>query len=120
MKPFNLEAAKAGAKVVTRDGRDVRILALDLNCKGSPVVAAVHTGHEEYVEAYSEDGSYFATGESCFDLMMEAVKKEFWINTYPESSISEVISRTVYADRLTAKLEAAPHCTGQTKVTWEE
>lgn len=29
MKPFNLEAAKAGKPVVTRDGRPVRILCFD-------------------------------------------------------------------------------------------
>ena len=29
LKPFDLEAAKAGAKVITRDGRPVRIICFD-------------------------------------------------------------------------------------------
>lgn len=40
MKPFNLEEAKAGAKVVTHDKRKVRILTFD--AKGVfPIVALV-------------------------------------------------------------------------------
>lgn len=38
MKPFNLEEAKAGKPVCTRDGRKVNILRFDLN-NPYPIIA---------------------------------------------------------------------------------
>lgn len=37
-KPFDLEASKAGAPVMTRDGRPARILAFDVKSEKYPVI----------------------------------------------------------------------------------
>lgn len=42
MKPFNLEEAKAGKPVCTRDGYDARILCFDAKNPYYPVVALVN------------------------------------------------------------------------------
>lgn len=66
-KPFDLEAAKRGEKVVTRDGRDARIICYDRrvdNELGGQIVALVLdavNGHED-IESYTTNGSYYDTG----------------------------------------------------------
>ena len=55
LKPFDLEAAKNGAKVVTRDGHAVRIICYDRKNEEYPIVALV--GEDEgAVFSYSSGG----------------------------------------------------------------
>lgn len=81
LKPFDLQKAKAGKPVYTRDGRKARIICFDLNtCSPYSVIAAVtnDSGYEE-VTAYMEDGCYLGQNEeSSRDLMMLPEKKEGW------------------------------------------
>ena len=84
MKPFNLEQAKAGAPVCTRDGQPVRIVCYDLKgYKDYPILALVESpvGVEATV-SYALNGHpslYSGTG---IDLMMASVKREGWVNLY--------------------------------------
>ena len=57
MVNFDIEAAKKGAKVVTRDGRKARILCFDLQNK-KPIVAII-TGKDgtEFPVTYFTDGT---------------------------------------------------------------
>lgn len=84
-KPFDLEAAKAGAPVMTRDGRPARILAFDVENAGYPVVAAIKApnGKYENVELFTEQG-YFDEGtkENDCDLFMASVKHRAWVNVH--------------------------------------
>lgn len=82
MKAFDLEKAKAGAKVVTRDGLPVRILCFDL-VGMQPIAAAVKRteyGNDcERLHTYGFDGRYY-TGttqdkDSSLDLFMAPDKK---------------------------------------------
>lgn len=63
MKPFNLEQAKQGKPVVTRDGRPVRILAFDR--KGCyPIIGLISRDKEEDCEALEHSANsirYIAT-----------------------------------------------------------
>lgn len=80
LKPFNLEAAKAGKPVCTMDGRNVRIIAFDAN-GGRPIVALVTEcdDKEEIPYKYHCDGSYNCQSiSSDNDLMMIPEKKEGW------------------------------------------
>lgn len=56
---FNIEDARNGAKVQTRDGRAARILCFDAKSPDRPIVALV-TGKIgiEYVNTYTADGRY--------------------------------------------------------------
>ena len=83
MKPFNLEEAKAGKPVCTRDGRKVRILCTDLAETIFPIVAAVtcDNGRED-IFRHKTCGSHYLSGTSSVDLFMVADKHEGWVNIY--------------------------------------
>ena len=83
LKPFDLEAAKAGKLVCTRDGRKVRILCFDRFCcdEISTIVACVLSkdGKDENVIIYSSDGFMVDKQHPCTDdLMMILERKEGW------------------------------------------
>jgi hypothetical protein len=84
MKPFDLEAAKAGAPVVTRDGKKARIICFDLNNEDYVLVVAITPGNGvEEILLLKKDGLRFsAFNYTPYDLFMASVKKEGWLNIY--------------------------------------
>lgn len=91
LKEFNLEAAKAGKPVCTRDGRKARIISFDrkLLFKGIsyPIIALVEdTAKEETIYGYNEKGKVIIEDDATYkdDLMMLPQKKEGWINIYKD------------------------------------
>lgn len=79
MKPFNLEAAKAGRPVCTRDGRKARIICFDRENE-QPIVALIKDDEEEYIDTFFNNGhSVSKINEVAGDLMMLPEKKEGWI-----------------------------------------
>ena len=87
MKQFNLgEYLKnPSRKVVTRDGRNVRILCTD--AKGDyPIVALIATldGSIEFVCKFKKDGHFLDNDDnnSNLDLFFVPEKHEGWINVY--------------------------------------
>lgn len=85
LRPFDLEAAKAGKPVCTRDGRKARIICWDK--KGNyPIVALIQDNeNSEHIEYYTENGIFSNGGnEKNRDLMMFTRKKEGWLNIYKD------------------------------------
>ena len=86
MKQFNLKSYIANPrKVMTKDGRDARILCVD--AKGDyPVVALIPDGEGEYKrdhpEIYTEDGCSYSGRMSFFDLFFAPEIHEGWVNVY--------------------------------------
>ena len=86
MKQFNLKSYIANPrKVMTKDGRDARILCVD--AKGDyPVVALIPDGEGEYKrdhpEMYTEDGYSYSGRMSFFDLFFAPEIHEGWVNVY--------------------------------------
>ena len=86
MKQFNLKSYIANPrKVMTKDGRDVRILCVD--AKGDyPVVALIPDGEGEYKrdspEAYTEDGCSYSGRISYLDLFFAPEVHEGWANVF--------------------------------------
>lgn len=68
--PFDLEKAKAGAKVVTRDGRDVRIVCWDVKDEVFPIVAIISNKEGEDVEIYTSNGKVIPQAEMNGDLLL--------------------------------------------------
>lgn len=67
MKPFDLNKALAGEKVVTRDGREVKqIFYFDKSDEKYPVYALFH----KYVEQYTTCGRYNSDHKTEYDLFM--------------------------------------------------
>ena len=84
MKEFNLEKFKKdpSQKVVTRDGREVRIICTDMKSE-YPLIALV-TDKKDNTESpfiYTKNGRYFFE-ETNNDLFFASVKREGWINIY--------------------------------------
>lgn len=75
MKNFDLEAAKQGAAVCTKEGHSVRIILFDskaiMKNTPQPVVAEYWTSDgDNYVSSFGENGSYLRSLGSTYDLMM--------------------------------------------------
>ena len=89
LKPFDLEAAKAGKPVCTRDGRKARIISFDRHGEDCPIIALVvdskNAECEEVID-YTLDGicNENIINHNKYDLMMFTRKKEGWLNIYKD------------------------------------
>ena len=128
LKPFNLDAAKQGKPVCTRDGRKARIICFDRICGDDyyKIVACVTAfdGDFEEVLFYGIDG-YIVDSQNPKDedLMMLPEKKEGWVNVYKEESNNNerLIEQTIYQTRKDAFDNACPKgYITTTKINWEE
>lgn len=117
LKEFNLEEAKAGKPVCTRDGRKARIICFDAKRKdGKNIMALVpskeYPGFEDLV-AYPNNGNYHGGHENDGDLMMLPQKKEGWIIIHKEAiydkETAEKIARETTANVIRIQ-----------KIEWEE
>lgn len=89
LKKFDLEAAKAGKPVCTRDGRKARIISFDRHGEDCPIIALVvdskNAECEEVID-YTLDGicNENIINHNKYDLMMLTRKKEGWVNIYKD------------------------------------
>ena len=79
LKPFDLEAAKAGKTVCTRDGRKARIICFDRKSETPITVLVTEINGIEAVYSYPNNGIWDSPENTngC-DLMMLPEKKEGW------------------------------------------
>jgi hypothetical protein len=87
MKPFNLEEAKAGKPVCTRDGRAARILCFDIVGTDYPLAALVtnkDSGDETIFTYMVGDGSINTLPSNALNLMMVTTTKSktVYLNLY--------------------------------------
>ena len=108
MKQFNLEEflKNPNRKVVTRDGRPVRIVCTDRNGGGNQPVVALYPSSKkmlgEIVSTFCANGEFTMGIESEYDLFFAPEKKEGWANIYlceGEYSLDDVI----YSSRIDAE-----------------
>lgn len=78
LKPFSLEAAKAGKPVCTMDGRKARIICFDKK-GGTPIVGLIQEDGFETVATFNESGLCLING--AYNLMMLPEKKEGWMKS---------------------------------------
>lgn len=129
LKPFDLEAAKAGKPVCTRDGRKARIICFDAKRKdGKNIMALIPS--KEYPEfedlvAYPNNGNYHGGHENDGDLMMLPQKKEGWVNVYKSHERGNTISfivASIYPTKEEAKKSYVVEFdyVDTVKIEWEE
>ena len=89
LKPFDLQKAREGKPVCTRDGRKARIIAFDRRLfyknVSYPILALVERSDgEDDVCGYNEKGKVLIEDGAEYkdDLMMLPEKKEGWVNVY--------------------------------------
>ena len=126
LKPFDLEAAKAGKPVCTRNGRKVRILCYDLKGEEYPIVAAVETPNHmaESISAYDKNGRFDHGKENNNDLMMLLQKKEGWVNVYKSYNVGKKTPciASIYPTKEEAKKSSVVGLdyVDTVKIEWEE
>ena len=123
MKPFDIELAKAGHPVCTRDGRAVRILCYDKIGNNYPIVTLIDKGEYEEYHPFTIDGKFHSSmRESDNDLFMAPVKKEGWINIYKELNSDHVFTSPVYKtlDEANEARDMSDIFLGTSKIEWEE
>ena len=124
MKEFNLEEylKNPSQKVVTRDGREVRIICT--NAKGDePIIALLYNKNrdEENVYTYNRDGRFYKN-DSCLDLFFAPIKREGWINVYKSHRCStrDRIAGDVFPSEKEAKESKIYGYINTIKIEWEE
>ena len=88
MKQFDLEEFKKNPsrKVVTRYGKQARIICTD--AKGeSPVIALVEDNGEEHAFSYHKDGAWSKKNTSDVDLFFDTDTNEGLVNLYSRETV---------------------------------
>ena len=126
MKQFNLEEYKKNPnrKVITRDGRSVRILCTDRKGTEYLVIALCTTSNgSEDCYFYFPNGKMYLSADSCMDLFFAPEKKEGWLNLYKDEN-GRVAIGTVYPieSEKDAKMESKSikDYVATCKIEWEE
>lgn len=117
MRKFDIEQAKAGKPVCTKDGRDVTILKFDAKRK-RPIVGLIHDKDEDEIMGWYNDGSLMLY-ENLLDerdLFLKSEKKEGWINIYRNGNASPIYLSEAIA--ISNKIDVGYITT--IKIEWEE
>lgn len=116
LKPFDIQKARAGKPVCTRDGRKARVLCYDFKQNEEyPILVAVENKDgKECALLYSNDGISEMYKSSNNELVMFPEKKEGWVNIYEDMRI--------YASEERAKMGISTERNYVTtvKIEWEE
>ena len=67
-------------KIITRSGRNVRIICTDRNHPTRPIIALVQIGGRENTNSYKKDGSLLDYTSNPSDLFFASERKTGWIN----------------------------------------
>ena len=120
MKPFSLEEylKNPSRKVVTRDGRNVKIHCTNYSAH-YPIIAEIQGAG--YSDSFYPDGryEYSINAESRNDLFFAPEKKEGWINLYKDVEGNYVTSQ-VYETKKSAEASSCRTCISTIKIEWEE
>ena len=82
LKPFDIQKAREGKPVCTRDGRKARIICFDVKGDICPIIALVEENGMEVTKSYDVNGRANYKNADNYDLMMLPEKKEGWVNVY--------------------------------------
>ena len=127
MKQFNLEEylKNPNKKVVTRDGRNARIVCTDRQGGDHPILALCTMSNEsENLYSYLPNGRMYlnADADSCLDLFFAPEKHEGWVNLYDHSEgpyLGSVYSSKEVAEPMSKKC-GLHHYITTIKIEWEE
>lgn len=124
-RPFSVEEyiKNPERKVVTRDGRAVRIICTDRKGTEDTVLALCLMGDgSENCYCYPPNGKEYLTSNSYRDLFFATEKKKGWVNLYKFNSVT-VPGTKVYDTEEEAKFEIgnkSENYISTIKIEWEE
>lgn len=119
-KPFDLEAAKAGNKVITREGWPVRILCFDkaVNSDYSIVALVKNPDGFEVIEIYNTSGLCNSGCTDPSDLFMAPVKVMKWALIMPARKRAIIYGTQEAAEQAAAEIGVLRPLI--TPIEWEE
>lgn len=127
MKPFSLEEylANPTKKVVTRDGREARIICTDRRNTECPIVALINEECDEKICSYPKGGRFFYKELSNYDLFFAPETHEGWINIFKGAFINAKAflgQSYIYSSEEIAKNEGKKYNNylSTIKIEWEE
>ena len=126
MEQFSLEKdlANPSRRIVTRDGRNARIICTDKKGFEYPIVALIENKLEgfEGVLYYTKDGEYTANKSSDKDLFFAPEKHEGWINIYRNEDEDYYKGMVIFSSKEDAieKGRRFSDYITTTKIEWEE
>ena len=124
MEQFNLEKylENPSRKVVTRDGKSVRIICTDRRDLNFPIIALIEnkSGLGETTIYYTKDGKFYINGSTDYDLVFPPEKYKGWVNIYKNLTTSA----SFYCDYVFDSEEEAKMKSGgaiaTVKIEWKE
>ena len=126
MEQFSLEKylANPSRKVVTRDGRNARIICTDRKDLNFPIIALIETrpGGGEVIYSYTKGGRH-CTACADFDLFFAPEKHEGWVNLYKWANkdcayyLGSINNSKAEAEN---KRGTSDKCVATIKIEWEE
>lgn len=119
LKPFDLEAAKAGKPVCTRDGRKARIICFDRK-DNTPIVALIECNNAEFLQCVHNDGKCVHYDTSNNDLMMLPEEKEGYINIYRNNKTLRMPGYYIFDNKEEAIEAKTDSYITTIKIEWEE
>ena len=123
MKQFDLDEylKNPSRKVVTRDGRNVRIVCTDMKNTSYPIVALI-TDKEvgEFCIEYTPDGKFRDLNtDYTFDLFFTPEQHEGWVNVYEEGT-NRYLDGCICVTKEEAKRIRGYGYITTIKIEWEE
>ena len=125
MKQFNLKEylKDPNKKVVTRDGRNVRIICTDRQGGDRPIlILCFESDGIERCFSCFPNGRRYVDIDSCMDLFFAPEKHEGWVNLYDHSEgtyLGSVYSSKEVAEAMSKKC-GLQHYITTIKIEWEE
>ena len=126
MKPFSLEEylKNPNRKVVTGDGRNVRIICTDSKIRHYPIIALVEEPSRfENLFSYTEGGQMISYEPSeKYDLFFAPEKHEGWINIFKGNNFYHAENEIVYNSKKEAEIQGKNYMSyiATVKIEWEE
>ena len=122
MKQFSLDEylKNSSRKVVTREGRNVKIICTNYNSSDHPIIARIDGF--KYAESFSIEGKYYIKGrDSQLDLFFSTEEHEGWINVHRQWDSDEIYCTcNVYNSEEEAIANRAETGIATVKIEWEE
>ena len=122
MEQFSLEKylANPSRKVVTRDGRNVRIICTDREDLNFPIITLIKKKFGgEVIYAHTKDGIYCNTCPTTYDLFFAPEKHEGWVNVYKEGT-NRYLEGCICVTKEEAKRIRGYGYITTIKIEWEE
>lgn len=126
MEQFNLEkyAANPSRKVVTRDGRPVRILCTDRKSYNVEIVGLIMNDNGmESVFTWTQQGKEYVNSDTSNDLFFAPEKHEGWVNIYFHDHLRKYCGGIIYTSKEAAEKNKDIPCRRYVttiKIEWEE